>query len=295
MTKATSTTSSLVLIAAILLLSWLAPIQWAFIGVLALVLTFCVMLGIVICKQPLGILISELNVVSLSRFQTVLWTVILVSGFLVIAMARIKNGVLAGDDSAELGDPLNIVFGKELLSLLGITAGSLVGSPIISAIKKSKTPASDAAGNAAKEMVTLNNVPDSVVGAAPPPPPAGAAAKSVTVAPVETADLKAAIEKNAQGILYKNPSVSDAAFTDMFEGNEIGNAANVDLAKVQMFFFTLVVAVAYVVGLWDIISTEAIYGPDFTFPSVSSGLVGVLGISNLGYLSGKAVDHTAKS
>ena len=70
---------------------------------MVLLVLFCMMLGIVICKQPLGILISEQNVISLSRFQTVLWTVIIISGFLVIAMARIKNGVMAGDDSAELG------------------------------------------------------------------------------------------------------------------------------------------------------------------------------------------------
>ena len=108
-------------------------------------------------------------------------------------------------------------------------------------------------------------------------------------------EMTAAIEEHAEGLLYKNPIVSDASFTDMFEGNEVGNAAHVDLAKVQMFFFTMAVAIAYVVGLWDIISTEAIYGANFMFPSVSSGLVGVLGLSNLGYLASKGVDHTPKS
>jgi hypothetical protein len=294
MSKASSTTSSLILIVAILVLAWMAPLQWAFIGVMTLMLVFCVLLGIVICKQPLGILISEQNVISLSRFQTALWTVILISGFLVIAMARIKNGVVAGDDSAELGDPLNIIFGKDLLGLLGITAASLVGSPIVSATKKSKTLAADVAEKTAKQMVMLNNVPDSVVKATRSTPD-GPHARSGAAIRAEASEVATAIVQNAEGILYRNPAVSDASFSDMFEGNEVGNAAHVDLAKVQMFFFTIAVAVAYVVGLWDIISTEAIYGADFTFPSVSSGLVGLLGISNFGYLAGKSVDHTPKS
>jgi hypothetical protein len=295
MSRAKSTTWSLLLIAAILLVAWFAPIQWAFIGTMALMVTFCVMLGIVICKQPLGILISEQNVISLSRFQTGLWTVILISGFLVIAMARIKNGVLAGDDSAALGDPLNIIFGKELLGLLGITAGSLVGSQVVSAVKKSKTPAPDAVEKTAKELVRLNKLPESIAPVNSASSTTKADSKTTTELRAETSDAITAIAENAEGLLYTNPTAGDASFTDMFEGNEVGNAAHVDLTKVQMFFFTMAVATAYVYGLWDIISTDAIYGPDFTFPSVSSGLVGVLGISNFGYLSGKAVDHTPKS
>lgn len=291
MTKATSTASSLVLIAAILLVAWMAPLQWGFIVVMALTLTFCVLLGVVICNKPLGILISEQNVISLSRFQTVLWTVIIISGFLVIAMARIKNGVVAGDDSAELGDSLNIVFGKDVLGLLGITATSLVGSPLISAIKKTKRPASDAAEKTAKEMMMLDNVPKSVASAAEKTE--GDTAKLVSSA--DEKELALAIKRNAEGLLYKNPSVDDASFTDLFEGNEVGNAAHVDLGKVQMFFVTLAVGVAYVAGIWDILSTEAIYGADFTFPAVSTGMVGLLGISNAGYLAGKGVDHTSKT
>lgn len=210
MSKAQSTTVSLVLIAGILLVAWLATIQWAFVGVLILMTIFCVFLGFVISQQPLGILISEQNLISLSRFQTVIWTIILLSGFLVIAIARIKNGVLAGDDSAELGDPLNIIFGKELLGLLGITAASMVGSPMISATKKSKTPAANVAEQTAKEMVRLNNVPDSIAPEKSKPAMAGAP-KDKTALRVETSEVVAAIDTNAVGLLYKNPKVSDAS------------------------------------------------------------------------------------
>jgi len=286
MTKTKSTISSLILITAILVVAWLAPLQWGFLIVMVLMLFFCLLLGVVICGEPLGVLISDQNVISLSRFQTVIWTIIIMSALLVIAMARIKNGVIAGDDSAELADPLNIVFGKDLLGLLGITATSLVGSPLIAATKRRKIPAPHVAEETARNLIDLNNVPNSLVTSAP--------AAGLTNA-AGLGHVASAIEQHSEGLLYQNPRARDASFTDMFEGDELGNAAYVDLSKVQMFFFTVTVAVAYVVGLLDILSTEAIYGANFTFPAVSTGMVGVLGISNVGYLAAKSVDHTQKS
>jgi hypothetical protein len=297
MTKTVTTVASAVLIVLILLVAWMVPITEAFPIVMVLLLTFCVLLGIVICKNPLGILISEQNVMSLSRFQTALWTVIVISAFLVIAIARIKNGVLADEEGIELADPLNITLGKDLLALLGISVASLVGSPLIAATKKSKTPDPNAVTATARELVRLDNIPDSVKEAqtSSDPAPADSAAKRQIAAVRPSPDLASAIKNSAQGILYSNPAVGDASFGDIFEGNELGNAAHVDLSKVQMFFFTVVVAVAYVVALWDVISTNAIYGADFAFPGLSDGMVGLLGISNAGYLAAKGVDHTPKS
>lgn len=190
MSRATSTVSSFALIAAILVAAYLAPLQWGFLIVMSLMLIFCVLLGLVICKDPLGILISDQNVISLSRFQTVLWTVIIISALLVIAMARIKNGVVAGDDSAELGDPLNIILGKDLLALFGITAASLVGSPLIAATKKSKTAAPRVAQKTARDLVQLDNVPDSVTA------PGSSAVGLANVAVVNR--LTSAIQENAE-------------------------------------------------------------------------------------------------
>jgi hypothetical protein len=201
------------------------------------------------------------------------------------------RGVVADEDTSELADPLKITFGKDLLALLGISATSLVGSPLIAATKKSKAAGPNAVASTAQEMVKLDNVPDSVKSAGTG---TGAAAAAAPAKP-SPANVALAIADNAEGILYKNPTASDASFADMFEGNEIGNAAHVDLSKVQMFFFTVVIAVAYVVALWDAMSTGAIYGASFAFPAVSSGMVGLLGISNAGYLAAKGVDHTAKS
>jgi hypothetical protein len=84
----------------------------------------------------------------------------------------------------------------------------------------------------------------------------------------------------------------------MFEGDEVGNTAHVDLGKVQMFYFTLVVAIAYVAALWKVISDSdgtLLYGANFSFPAFSQGMVGLLGISNASYLAYKGVDHTKKT
>jgi hypothetical protein len=86
--------------------------------------------------------------------------------------------------------------------------------------------------------------------------------------------------------------MSDASFSDMFEGNEIGNTAHVDLGKVQMFFFTVTVAVAYAVAVAKSIHDGQLYGAEYVFPTLSSGMVALLGISNAGYLANKGVDHT---
>jgi hypothetical protein len=55
------------------------------------------------------------------------------------------------------------------------------------------------------------------------------------------------------------------------------------------------VAVAYIAALWSAIQGEALYDATFTFPAFSTGAVGLLGISNAGYLANKGVDHTKQA
>ena len=80
----------------------------------------------------------------------------------------------------------------------------------------------------------------------------------------------------------------------MFQGNEVGNAAHVDLGKVQMFYFTVIVALAYSANIWSTLANGKLYGAQFVFPSLSAGMVALLGISNGGYLANNGVDHTGK-
>jgi len=70
-----------------------------------------------------------------------------------------------------------------------------------------------------------------------------------------------------------------AQWADMFKGEETGNAAYLDMAKIQMLFFTFVVALAYAVTL------ATLFGSDETnisaLPALSQSIVALLGISRL--------------
>jgi len=95
----------------------------------------------------------------------------------------------------------------------------------------------------------------------------------------------------SKGTLNFNADINDAKFSDMFQGDEEGNCKHIDMAKVQMFFFTLIVAFSYMVLLVNLIlnnDAKDLGG----FPELSDGLVALLGISTGGYLGNKAGDKT---
>jgi flagellar biosynthesis component FlhA len=63
------------------------------------------------------------------------------------------------------------------------------------------------------------------------------------------------------------------------------------MAKVQMFFFTLIIAFSYMVLLVNLIMTKDATELN-SFPELSDGLVALLGISAAGYLANKPGDKT---
>ena len=78
-----------------------------------------------------GMLIDDRNKMGLSRLQMILWTIIVLSGFLVAALSNLATGQ---------ADPLAIAIPSQLWLLMGISTTSLVGSPLIKSTKKNKTP-----------------------------------------------------------------------------------------------------------------------------------------------------------
>jgi hypothetical protein len=243
---------------------WLAQLCW---GLVAIGLTiFLMLISTGITKHPLGFLINERNLMSLARFQTVLWTIIILSAYLVIAMARLVMNV---------PNPLEVAIDVKIWALLSISLTSLVGTSLINSTKTDKTPAPKEISKTASALAANNNLPSDAT-----------AASAVSV-----------IKDNNQGTLYANPSVTDARFSDMFEGDEVGNAAYVDIAKVQMFFFTIVVAISYIfLLLTDTLAKLATTANPETInalPVLSSGMIALLGISHAGNLAGKGVNRTA--
>jgi hypothetical protein len=228
----------------------LATPQHALLWSFGLMTAYCAVLEWWIMKDSLGILVNERNLMSLSRLQTVAWTIVIFSGFLVIAMQRIH----AGHD--KFPDPLNITVDPKLWAVLGISFGSLIGTPMVLNGKKDQAPTDKALQSASRAL----------------------------------SEDASEIAKTSQGTLYSNPNPTDAAIADIFHGDEIGNTAKVDIAKLQMFFFTIALVLAYACTLYNALGGTT---PDFTqLPVLSANTVTLLGISHAGYLTSKAVDHT---
>lgn len=198
-----------------------------------------------------GILINERKLMSLSRFQMTFWTVIVISAYFTIAMARIKAG--------DVAEPLAIQADPTLWALLGISAASLIGTPLLYSGKKYKKPEND--------NVVIKRAAEAF------------------------RESERKVRENQEGLLWGNPSAEDARITDMFEGDELANAACIDVAKVQMFFFTLLVGVAYCFDLYEMLTYDDLLG-DVALPPLSEGLLALMGVSHAGYLGSKGIDYT---
>ncbi|MBV8516232.1 MAG: hypothetical protein JO197_02415 [Acidobacteria bacterium] len=229
------------------------------------------MIGLQINGRIGGALIDEQNLMSLSRFQLVAWTVLVVSAFLTIALIRAFSGV---------NDALNITVPPELWKLLGITSASAVGREVVHAMKKEKQPSNPDVA-AANSAAAINDN-------------AKSAAEQTNVQEIEL---------HRAGTLYGNPKPSDASFVDMFQGVEVGNTAYVDMAKVQMFFFTIAAIVAYASEVFTMLATHfanhLLTAPKAAtlaqLPAIGSGLLAILTISHATYLGAKSIDHTSTS
>jgi hypothetical protein len=154
-------------------------------------------------------------------------------------------------------DPLSITLHPSLWGLMGISTASLIGSPLIKSTKKD-VPTND------KE-------------------------KEKTVALLETQGVDGS-KVSAEGQILVNQSPKDAGWSDLFKGDEVGNAAHLDLGKIQMFYFTLIVWFSYAVAISSQFASDSAKIAEF--PDVSAGMVALLGISHAGYLANQAVPHT---
>lgn len=252
---------------------------WNWALVLVSMLAFTAILGKRSNGRIPGILITSRKLMSLSRFQIVIWTIVILSAYLTIVLERIHasaapfaynttlNSTLINDPNLvtilAIPDPLGVGIEWQLWAIMGISTVSLVGTPLVLDRKEAKKPDKDVAAKTVEDIKTNK-------------------------AQVETTNQ---IEKNSEGTVYANECISDAEFTDIFEGDELGNTAFIDLSKVQMFLFTIIAAFAY---MFQIYTTIRYTHPAFitSLPVLSEGLIAILLISHAGYLTNKSIDHT---
>lgn len=212
----------------------------SWITVMVTILLFIMVAGHGIKGVWRGALIDERNKMSLSRFQMLTWTIVVLAAFGTIAIAR------------ALVDPItsmDIAVPPTVWLLMGISTTSLLGSPLIMNSKKS----------------------------APEPPKAN-----------ETLAEQGADPKSlrVEGRVIANTSVRDARWADLFTGEEVANVTHLDLAKIQMFFFTVLTVLAYAVAIGVSLRGDTIPS---SLPEVGDGMLTLLGISHGGYLAGKAL------
>jgi hypothetical protein len=235
---------------------WFAPAGLNFVLVTLSLLLVMVLLGYAATGCASGILVNERNLMSLSRFQTVIWTVTVLGAYLTFALVRIRMMATGVAGGSPIEDPLAIQMDWHLWALLGLSTTSLVGAPLILSTKKDQEPQPSATE------------------------------KSARMANESTSTMDA----NRQGTLYANGKMSDARMTDMFEGDELMNTARLDLAKVQMFYFTIIAAICFFVMVFKALLVGASNLDHL--PVLPDGLVAILGISHAGYLTSKGIGHT---
>lgn len=115
---------------------------------------------------------------------------------------------------------------------------------------------------------------------APPPPAAEVALEQSGESPVGW---------QARGNLLTHVSAADANWGDMFaaDGTDAGGAP--DISKIQMFFFTVVLAFGYAVACVDLFADQG-SDPIPGLPGLNEAFVILLGISQGSYLVKKTVD-----
>lgn len=235
----------------------LTPAQ-AFAAIAVLMLGFVTIAGRGVTGLWRGALVDDRNKISLSRLQMALWTVVILAAFLAAALTNIGN--VGG------ANPLAIAIPQQLWLLMGISTTALVASPLIRSTKRDVKPQE-------KDEKDKENVQ----------------AKLTLVARQRGLDPN---EVTTRGVEVVNRQPKDARWSDVLQGEEVGNGPHLDLGKVQNLFFTLVLVVAYAAVL---VAEFSEGGPVLSLPALDTGMVTLLAISHGGYLAYKATPHTPRA
>jgi len=218
-------------------------------GVLVLLTIFVVIVGRAMTGHWRGVLIDSRNRLSLSRLQILAWMILILASLLAAAMSNVRFGW----DAA-----LNIEVPAELWIVLGISTASWAAAPALLNTKR------DARPDPSEVERTKNQLTRQGYG-----------------------DVAANLRE--VGLLVRNERTDAARWADLFKGEEAGDAATVDLGKLQMFFFTFIL----VLGYGAAIGTQFAEGGTIAaLPPIDDGMYILLGISHTGYLANKTVTHT---
>lgn len=149
--KGLSTWTFLLLLVAWTALPWYLAYRWggipAWIISLAFMTLFVMAAGYNVRGNYNGAFTDDVGRISLSRFQMLAWTLLIVSAYQVAVILNIKVGAT---------DPLAVKIPEELWFVMGISSTSLIGAPLI--VRRNRSPANNAPGTNPNPQPDLNNV-----------------------------------------------------------------------------------------------------------------------------------------
>ncbi len=309
MSERISTIVTIFLIIVMILISCLIPafwgvrsLLWVWVGNLVLMI---VVLGLISLtkKTPNAFwrfLVDERNMISLSRFQLILWTIVIISSLLTIGFARVTDAIKldrqdeyycseeAEEEETEVDEgeeneseegvcqahaPLDLKIPAILFGLMGISLTSGVASPLIKDNIEARTSTNGENGIQRERMNALIMK---------------YSAPYIEQATGRNKKQEQLIDEFYQdGAIVKRKPNYPAKFSDMFMGETTGNFLYLDPAKIQNFFFTILTLVGYAVLIGTILGSSESIASLYELPDLSEGLVALLGISHAGYLTKK--------
>jgi hypothetical protein len=227
------------------------------------IVIFALMIGLVtvigkgITGLDRGIFIDPRNMISLSRVQMVCWTILVLSAWIsaVLGNYALPSGTIPAGKWA-----IDVAIPSELWGAMGISIASLIASPLLLSNKAAKGADPTEASQTLQVMDPTGNG-----------------------------------TYGYQGQVVNKNCPKDSTFSDIFRGEETGNADHVDLAKVQMFLFTVVLLGGYAVAVGQLFvtsTTALVPGLVPSLPPVSQGFIALLALSHAGYLGNKAIPHS---
>ena len=244
---------------ALIILPWWHPFVpsvlriLVFLGTIVGTAFFFVGVGLSVAEDPFGIFWSGLNRYSLSRLQMALWTLLIVSALIAVAVVRAwgaSPGVVA---PGTVATALAVKIPGELLAAMGISYFT---------------------GFAAPAALALN-------------------ARSGTSTPdqIALASRRLGEPIYATGRVIHRPLSADAKMADLVQGDDVATAGTVDLSKVQQLLITLLLLGVYfamLVGLFYAGGGDKTWVSDSTqLPALSPDFISLMALSHAGYLAYK--------
>lgn len=240
---------------------------------------------------PSGILIDpSRRKISLSRLQIVSWTILILSCFMTLALARFWDSYLHSEsqycissDNGLTNCPWDVTIPSELFLLMGISLTSAVASPFINSTKASSTNSQEigklsmisSLENASLDSMSFESKRKEI-------PTYKSALLNQVVDPKEAEQI------TNRGALVINKEITNARLADIFKGEEVSNFKYIDIAKVQNFFFTIVAILGYSTYFISSISdSQLTVHEQISLPGLSEGLLVIIGFSHAGYLASK--------